>query len=1039
MTIKSQPSAYSVGVPLARPSRCRTPFLIVALLAIMLLVLGARGAAAQVGCTGPAGETSVAVDLIRDAGNIPIIESSDTVRREYAHITSGLRDALGITVPADPDDDVRPQIRVIVETATLASGLRSTATFTVEAVIAGDPTLRIEVYDQDPGEGGSDDDSGVYKLFEAAGFDAAATLTVHAAAPSRSQVYDAGLTTGTRSFCEPQENDPPDPAELYGLLESATVESARDFVLLVPHGGMVEEGTSEQIAEIEAAFAIRGLVPSVWEAIATWDGDMASERFHTTSKAIDPQSFPGLEQLLAAGDWDAGSGVEFQHAASLHGFGSFTGDGIVFGGRAAQEIKCYVAHRIQQRFDAEGLSALAYYVYDGAGDPATALDLPDGGGVRITDQRPNVGLTGTSCDNIVNRLTQSAGCTGGLGGIQIEESYALRGDPQVRGLVSEEIAHAFADMIEDPGLVDPAATVYCDALDSAATGGPGQIGDEVWVDLDGDGVQDPAEPGREGVTVELLENGLVVATTTTSTTGRYLFGGLTPATYTVRVTVLAGFSFSPSGQGATTADSDVLPGGDTGAIVLAAGETRLDVDAGLVPAGVAATIGDFVWQDDNGDGVHDPGEPGLAGVTVELSTTLGTPVATTTSDAAGNYAFAGLLPGDYVLDFTASGWVATSGATIGPFSLAADAVDESRDAGFTAVCEDFALVAFGSEWTFLPTGGVAAAGWNQDGFADGAWDSGNGLLGFSTSKTVHTTVPNFSDTVTYYFRHELTVGDASLVQALELELERDDGAIVYLNGQEVLRSNLPAGPIDADTRAVDSSWERVTATVDPALLDDGPNLLAVEIHQRYKGSTADFAFDLELRAKSCDPCAVAALELTSVADTYLRQDQPNTDKGGTGGLWADGGPGEGRSPLLAWDLSAAPAGETVLGVEILFEVTNDTSAYFPLYGLTTAWDEAEATWNEALTGTAWDVPGATGVLDRAGATLGVAHAGDVGPYILSFTAAGRQLVGDWISGTAANHGLIVAAGDSTNGLEVDSREGTAPPILRVVHTTSCTP
>ena len=1037
MSTSSQSSPSSGRAPRARPTG-RTPFLIVALLAAVLLILGARGASAQSGCTGPAGETAVAVDLIRDGSNDPIIESSDTVRREYAHITSGLRDALGITVPADPDDDVRPQIRVIVETATLPSGLRSTASFTVESVIDDDSDLRVEVYDQDPGEGATDEDSGVFKLFEGP-LVGGTTLTVHAAAPSRSEIYDAGLTTDTQNFCEPVENDPPDPAELHGVFESATIETARDFVLLVPHGGMIEEGTSEQVAEIEAAFATRGMVPSVWEATATWDGDMASERFHITSKATDPQAFPGLAQMLAAGDWDAASGIEFQHAASLHGFGSFNGHGIVFGGRAPQETKCYVARRIQQRFDAEGLAALAYYVYDSAGDPATALDLPDGGGVRITDQRPNVGLTGRSCENIVNRLTQGPGCASGRGGIQIEESMALRDDPIVRGLVSEEIALAFADMIEDPDLVDPAATVYCDALDSAATGGPGQIGDQVWVDLNGDGVQDPGEPGREGVTVELLDDGgQTVATAVTSANGRYLFGGLAEATYSVRVTLPAGFSLSPSGQGSAATDSDVLAGGETDAIVLGQGETRLDVDAGLVPDGVDGSIGDFVWQDSDGDGVHDPGEPGLPGVTIDLSTALGTPVATTLSDAQGAYAFTGLLPGDYVVTFTAAGWVATTGSTVGPFPLAADAIDESRDAGFAAGCEDYALVAFGSEWKYLPTGGVAAAGWDDDGFADGAWDSGSGLLGYSDSKTVHTSVPNFSDTVTYYFRHEFTVGDASLVQALDLELERDDGAIVYLNGQEVLRSNLPEGPIDAATRAVDSSWARVTATVDAGLLEDGPNLLAVEIHQRYKGSTADFAFDLELRAKSCNPCAVAVLELTPVADSYLRQDQPNTTKGGVDGLWADGGPGEGRSPVLAWDLSTAPVGETVLGVEILFEVTNDTSAYFPLHGLTTAWNEGQATWNHALTGTAWDAPGATGALDRGADVLGVAHAG-TGPYTLSFTADGRQLVADWISGASANHGLIVAAGDSTNGMEVDSREGTTPPVLRVVHTTSCTP
>ena len=1023
--------------------RSGRPLLFMLILATALA--GALELQAQPGCSSTAGVAQVAVDLIRDGAGDPIVETKDLTRREHARITSGLRDALEITVPSDPDEDVRPQIRVIVETSTLPSGLRSTATFTVEEVIENTAAYRVEIYDVDPAEvdpmaGDEDEDSGTFKLFESAGFDPTATLTVQAVAPSRTEVDAGGSPTVTQNFCEPSENhDPVDSTDIYGSFENVKIRSPRDFVLLAPHSGMIEEGTGEQIAEIEAAMAARGLSPSIWESTSRWDSDLASERFHITSKAFDPQSFPGLAELLAAGDYDAAQGVEFQHAGSVHGFGPYDGNGIIVGGRASFETKCYVARQIQERIADAGEDAIAFFVYPPDGDPNGALNLPDEGGGLITDQRSNVGVSGHSCDNVVNRLTQNANCSAGVGGIQLEQSWDLRQDPTIRGLVSQGIADGFADMILDPTLIDPATTTYCDALVGAATNGHGQIGDTVWVDLDADGIQDPGEPVREGVTVELLESGVEVASTTTSTLGRYVFGSLDAATYVVRFTVPAGYTFSPANQGGDGAvDSDVIIGGETAAIVLDAGETLLDIDAGLVPDGTSAEIGDFVWQDEDGNGVYDAGEAGLEGILVELETALGTPVAATTTDVSGNYLFTGLLPGDYVVRFSASGWVATTASTVGPFSLAADAVDTTRDAGFKSSCEDYALIAFGSSWTFPGAGGSWSATWNQDTFDDSTWDSGHGLLGFSTSKTVQTTVPNDATTVTYYFRHTFEVDDATLVQALDLEIERDDGAVVYLNGQEVMRSNLPAGAIDATTRAIDSSWARETASLDPGLLHDGSNLLAVEIHQRYIGSTADFAFDLELRAKSCDPCRVGTLELAPVADTYLREDDPTDDNGNNSGLWADGGTDEGRAALFAWDLSQAPSGVTVLGAEILLEVLDDTSAYYPLYALETAWSEDDATWNEAQPNVAWDAPGAQGSLDRDDAMLGVAHQTGGGPYTLSFTAAGRQQVADWMSG-ATHHGLVVASGSSTNGLKVGSRESATPPLLRVVYSQTCNP
>ncbi len=119
----------------------------------------------------------------------------------------------------------------------------------------------------------------------------------------------------------------------------------------------------------------------------------------------------------------------------------------------------------------------------------------------------------------------------------------------------------------------------------------GQIGDRVWFDADRDGQQGPGEVGVEGVTVELIDDGTgtVVATTTTDADGLYLFDGVAAGTYRVRFTAPAGFvGFADPNVGDETVDSDALAPSEeatvaeTAPFALAAGESNLAVDAGLV-------------------------------------------------------------------------------------------------------------------------------------------------------------------------------------------------------------------------------------------------------------------------------------------------------------------------------------------------------------------------------------------------------------------------------------------------------------------------
>lgn len=164
----------------------------------------------------------------------------------------------------------------------------------------------------------------------------------------------------------------------------------------------------------------------------------------------------------------------------------------------------------------------------------------------------------------------------------------------------------------------------------------GRLGDRVWSDANGDGIQGVGETGLAGATVTLSTG----ATTTTDSNGYYSFTDLPAGTYTVSVAV-------PSGWVATF-DSDGVGTAGTSVILLAAGQVLETADFGYQER--TASIGDRVWRDDDGDGEQDSGEVGLAGVTVELREASGTTVlASAVSDAHGFYEFANLAAGTYTV------------------------------------------------------------------------------------------------------------------------------------------------------------------------------------------------------------------------------------------------------------------------------------------------------------------------------------------------------------------------------------------------------
>jgi hypothetical protein len=219
---------------------------------------------------------------------------------------------------------------------------------------------------------------------------------------------------------------------------------------------------------------------------------------------------------------------------------------------------------------------------------------------------------------------------------------------------------------------------------AGATGDGIVLVDRVWEDLNIDGIQDLGEPDFPEVTVNLYTcAGELVGSTATNTSGNAAFFDLLPGDYFVEFVKPAGFSFSPQDQGLDDEkDSDAdLVTGRTVCFYLAAGLTK-KWDAGLYrPQVLPASLGDFVWYDENQNGVQDADELGVEGMTVRLLDCAGNLLAETWTDENGYYLFSNLMPGNYNVQFVLPAGYAFTLQDVGD-----DAFDSDADAFGNTIC-----------------------------------------------------------------------------------------------------------------------------------------------------------------------------------------------------------------------------------------------------------------------------------------------------------------------------------------------------------------
>jgi len=173
------------------------------------------------------------------------------------------------------------------------------------------------------------------------------------------------------------------------------------------------------------------------------------------------------------------------------------------------------------------------------------------------------------------------------------------------------------------------------------------------------------------------------------------------------------------------------------------------------------------------------------------------------------------------------------------------------------------IFAQGSSWSYNDTNVALADQWKNANYNISTWSTGNGPLGYGDPVT--TTISN--SLITAYFAKDFTVNLADLSATMELGVMRDDGIVVYLNGEEVVRDNMPAGAITFSTLSsttIDGAAESLynIFSIPKAKFVQGVNRISIELHNR-GASSSDLRLDAYLKTTVTTP------PVTSCTGTHI--------------------------------------------------------------------------------------------------------------------------------------------------------------------------
>ena len=206
------------------------------------------------------------------------------------------------------------------------------------------------------------------------------------------------------------------------------------------------------------------------------------------------------------------------------------------------------------------------------------------------------------------------------------------------------------------------------------------------------------------------------------------------------------------------------------------------------------------------------------------------------------------------------------------------------------------LLPMGSDWKYYDKGQLPASNWATEDYDDTAWASGPAPLGLDTKvptifdlKTLVSYGTNAnSKYITTYFRTKVTIAQLASKSDFTATVFVDDGAVIYVNGKEIGRANMPSGTVSYNTfasAAAANNGITQTFSIPSSYLKEGVNHIAVEVHQNAVTST-DLIFDLSIQYISNTGSSVATTNTVfsttvtgtvSVRAVYEESDEPNPD------------------------------------------------------------------------------------------------------------------------------------------------------------------
>ena len=307
--------------------------------------------------------------------------------------------------------------------------------------------------------------------------------------------------------------------------------------------------------------------------------------------------------------------------------------------------------------------------------PPNTVDFSDIGDTIFNDLNGNgvqdvgeLGMPGVTIQLFVTGGGPIASIQSDASGMYLFPSLPNGADYTVIITDTNNVLNDFVQTADPDGTLDSQSTIANLSADNLSLdfgyrpirSGAGLIGDFVFLDVNGNGVQDLVEQGLEGVTVRLFNAaGDFIGITATDENGKYLFTGLdTSLTYTAIVDT----STLPNGGVGWTNNVDPDAGtasqATTDLSVIGTG-VDLSLDFGYT-GGASNTVSGTVWADNDGNGLLTDGTSGtpnevpngIINVTIELTDSNGNIVATTTTDGSGNYSFTGLPDGSYTVKVT---------------------------------------------------------------------------------------------------------------------------------------------------------------------------------------------------------------------------------------------------------------------------------------------------------------------------------------------------------------------------------------------------